>query len=614
MANDTQEIRPQDRVLNVQADPPDIRDRMYEPPLIPLEAEVLRPQSPRILDQANEGACTGFGLAATINGLLQKKGIEDAWVSQRMLYEMAKLHDEWPGQDYEGSSCRGAIRGWANMGVCRNTEWRFVPNQPGRLTIGRAKAARERTLGAYYRVRPNITDYHAALSEAGVLYASAKVHNGWFAPKGKPKTIKPGGAQIGGHAFAIVGYNGDGFWVQNSWGPGWGDNGVALWLYEDWLDNVTDCWAVRLAVPVPQIFGVIPKSSMTTDDSETADWVKRKAPKRIEIAGHFIHFDDGFLKQKGNFWSTIEDIAETAELTKNSSYDHLLVYAHGGLNSPAASAKRIRALRDGFKRNGIYPMHIMYDTGLAEEISDVIRRALGLAEKRAAGFTDWLDGFIEDAVRKPVTPLWDEMKRDAYLPFEKNTSDGSRSIQLFAKALQGTGKSIHIAGHSTGGVLIGHLLNALKALGMPVAIETLSLFAPACRKDFFEANYVPYLGASAPKAPKIKQMTVYNLTGKLEKDDQVAFAYRKSLLYLVSRALERGDNVPLLGMQKYSQGLPKLPGLEFVYSDGRGERSASATHGGFDNDLATMNDLLARILGKKPPPSKLFTEVEMKGY
>lgn len=612
MAQKQKTIRPQDRIFNVQPDPPDIRDRMYEPPLIPLQETVPPPAMRTILDQGSEGSCTGFALAATINFLLDKKGIDGFRVSPRMLYEMAKLHDEWPGQKYEGSSCRGAIRGWANMGVCSDNDWPYELNRPSRLTIDRAKAARGTTLGAYYRLRPNITDYHAALNQAGVLYASAKVHEGWYVPNGTPKTIQPSPKHIGGHAFAIVGYNGAGFWVQNSWGKSWGDDGIALWPYEDWLDNVTDCWAVRLAVPVPQIFGLTPKSSLTAADAEAADLIKRKPPKRIEIAGHFIHFDDGALKKTGNFWSNMEDVAETAELVKNKEYDHLLVYAHGGLNSPAASAKRIRALRDGFKRNGIYPVHIMYDTGLAEEITDVIRRALGLAEQRAAGFTDWFDGIIEDAVRKPVTPIWEEMKRDAFLPFEKKTSDGSRSIELFAKGLSGTKKSIHIAGHSTGGVLIGHLLNALKALALPVEVKTLSLFAPACRVDFFDANYRPHLGKSAGAKPNIKRMTVYNLTDKLEKDDQVAFAYRKSLLYLVSRALERGKDVPLLGMEAYSKKLPGIAGLDFVYSDGRGERSASTTHGGFDNDLVTMNDLLKQILGKAP--SIPFTKEEMKGY
>ena len=35
-----------------------------------------------------------------------------------MLYEMAKRNDEWAGSAYEGSSIRGAIKGFYRNGVC----------------------------------------------------------------------------------------------------------------------------------------------------------------------------------------------------------------------------------------------------------------------------------------------------------------------------------------------------------------------------------------------------------------------------------------------------------------------------------------------------------------
>ena len=65
-------------------------------------------------------------------------------------------------------------------------------------------------------------------------------------------------------------------------------------------------------------------------------------------------------------------------------------------------------------------------TGLAEEVKDIVLRAFRGAESRAEGFLDWIkdqivertDTLIEDAVRKPITPIWEEMKRDARLPFE----------------------------------------------------------------------------------------------------------------------------------------------------------------------------------------------------
>ena len=54
----------------------------------------------------------------------------------------------------------------------------------------------------------------------------------------------------GGHAFAVVAYDAEGFWIQNSWGPGWGLGGFARIGYDDWLANGTDVWVARLGAPV----------------------------------------------------------------------------------------------------------------------------------------------------------------------------------------------------------------------------------------------------------------------------------------------------------------------------------------------------------------------------
>ncbi len=616
------------RILNARKDTPDIRDRMYEPALIQLQPEIDNRSGIDVLDQGEEGACTGFGLAAVINLLNVKKRDLQFKASPRMLYEMAKKHDEWPGEDYAGSSCRGAIRGWKNMGVCSEEGWLYSVDDPGKLTIERAKAARSCTIGAYYRLRPEINDYHAALNEVGAIYVSADVHFGWFTPKAAKKNdlaiIMPSSTVEGGHAFAIIGYNSQGFIIQNSWSPKWGSKGFAIWLYEDWLQNINDGWVFRLAIPTPNIFGLTSRSLVTVD-AETG----KAAPKRLEIAGHFVHFDDGKLKERGDYWSKADDILETAKLIGESvdtkAYDHLLIYAHGGLNNPAASAKRIAALKDGFKRNGIYPFHIMYDTGLVEELKDAVVRAF--SGKRTEGFfrdlqdklIEQSDLLIEDFVRKPVTPIWEEMKNDALLPFERQKgdkiSDGLFVIKAFAEALQDTRLKIHLAGHSTGAVLLGHLLHALDVLDIPDLIKSCSLMAPACSIDFYKEHYEPRLNGQATGRAKVRlpALAIYNLTEKLELDDNVALVYRKSLLWLVSRAFERQIDKPLLGMQRYAKQLTAHPGMSIHKSDGKkGVTTTSTSHGGFDNDVRTMNTIMTQILGKAP--AKPFTENEMKGY
>lgn len=438
-------------------DVPDLRDRMYEPALIPLPKELV-PKIPEehVLDQESEGACTGFSLAAAINHLGNRSGRPGMRVSQRMLYEMAKRYDEWDGVKYEGSSIRGAIRGWKNNGVCSEKAWPYTPT-PGRLSVKRAKEARETTVGAYYRLRPEVSDFHAALNEAGVIVASAQVHSGWDFAKSKIKFRK---TTDGGHAFALVGYTEEGFIVQNSWGPTWGQGGLSIWSYEDWAQNLMDAWVVRLALPTPQIFGVVPSAAQVGEEV-----VERSKPRRSKIAGHFVHIDDGEFKTKGRYWSDDADVAQTARLVADQDYyEHLLIYAHGGLNSPDDSARRIQSLRDGFLRNGIYPYHLMYDTGLAEEFKDLLFRKGKASKERVGGFTDWLDRRTESVVRGVGTRLWEEMKRDAFRAFDKSGA-GTKTLRHFLKALRKPGakkKRIHLVGHSTGGIAIAHMLHALR--------------------------------------------------------------------------------------------------------------------------------------------------------
>lgn len=620
------------RVLDAVADLPDIRDVMYEPTLETLAYPKLPPPTgPTILDQGTEGACTGFALAAVINQLMRKAGRRSGRarveVSPRMLYKMAQLHDEWPGEDYSGSSLRGAIRGWNNMGVCEESQWpTTTPPDDDDLNIDRAISARSQTLGAYYRLKPRLSDFHAALNETGVIYISAQVHAGWNAPvKG---VIVQSGAPIGGHAFAAVGYNEEGFWVQNSWGDSWGDHGLAIWKYEDWIETLVDAWVVQLAYPVPEVFGRSAQSALQSNLEVESR--KSPPPRRSDIAGHFVHIDDGGFKKSGRYWSRAGDIRLTAERFAGSdNYDHLLFYAHGGLNSPKKSAARIAAVKAGFKRNRVYSFHIMYDTGLAEELQDLIVAKFGFLRRRTEGFFDDLkrfkdrvsdhvqersDKILEGLTRTPGTALWREMKRGAQMMFDDDNA-GRETLQIFLDALAAQGgdalprKKIHMAGHSTGAVLLASLLEMTHRTGPEFTVDSLSLFAPACTVDLFKRGFVP--GLREEGGASIKSLTVFNLTDALERDDNVAKIYRKSLLYMVSRSFEDKHEERIAGMAKYARFMPRHPRLEIVLAnpDRKQSRSTSSSHGGFDNDAATMNSLLKNILGKQPTAP--FTEEEL---
>ena len=470
----------------------------------------------------------------------------------------------------------------------------------------RAKAARENTVGAYYRVQPAIADFHAALNEAGVLFCSANTHPGWQDPNPSTAIITRHTGVDGGHAFAIVGYNAKGFWVQNSWGPGWGRGGLGLWLYEDWLDNLLDAWVFSLALPTPQIWHL----PQITDRNRSAGMLERN-PARSEIAGHFLHVDDGHFHERGRYWSNAADVATTAKAVAGSKgrYQHLLLYAHGGLNAPTASARRIAAMKETFKANGIYPYHFMYDTGILEELKDVVLRRGAASEERAGGFADWTDRLVEWSTRLPGRALWREMKRGARLPFLPQHA-GSEALAIWMAQLasqQGTRLKVHLCGHSTGAILLAHLLETLEDLAPSLRIDSCTLLAPAATLALFHSHYYPYLVSPADSFG-IDRMQVFNLDDRLERDDQVAQIYRKSLLYLVANAFEEDLPQPILGLQKDLQPLlasDKMIAVRerftvHVADGGANPVTTSTTHGGFDNDANTMNAVLRAILGAAP--------------
>src|SRR3989344_1606139 len=108
--------------LDARPDRLALRDRPYIPPLGNLPSEWppkdwIEKHLPQyaaralVLDQGSVGACPGFGLAAFDNYRSFVTSRQDPEVGSRtvapaILYQLARMYDEWPGEDYEGSSCR----------------------------------------------------------------------------------------------------------------------------------------------------------------------------------------------------------------------------------------------------------------------------------------------------------------------------------------------------------------------------------------------------------------------------------------------------------------------------------------------------------------------------
>jgi hypothetical protein len=607
------------RKLDILPDLPDIRDRIYQPHLRALRASVFPTIAFPVRDQGPSSSCTGHALAHVVDVLVHREVLSESPLraSARMLYEMAKRNDEWTGTAYEGSSIRGAVSGFHRNGVCSEDSSPDGAGSEWSLTYEMAKEARQTRLGAYYRLQPELSDYHAALNEIGAIYASAQIHQGWEKPA--DGRIAPGGAPAGGHAFAIVGYDAEGFWVLNSWGPEWGTNGTAHWSYQDWASTMMDAWVLQLGVRAPAAFSAVPRATPAGTPTPRS----AAAPNRSDIVGHFVNIDDGRYITAGRYASpTPPEMAETvrrladAGANGGKGYDHLVLYAHGGLNTLDDEANRIATWKrhDVFGRNRIYNFHLMWGSGFLDEAFGPLSET---QKGRAAGLIG--DLLFETGIGKALgSAAWRNMKQDAAAAFAESAEYDGGAVGL-APLLQGLDEAarrpvLHLVGHSAGAIMLGRLLAALGRFGLRnLELGSVHLMAPACTVDFFAETYGRYADGGGA-LPLRDRVYLYNLRDDLERSDKVGVAglpgYGRSLLYLVSRAYEDKANTPLAGMEVHAGALPKSRKVSLAYS--QSADTASTTHGGFDNDPATLATIMSRILGKdadEPP-----TKDELTGY
>lgn len=634
--------------LDARPDTLDFRDLMYTPTLVEVPTQISLASYKKwkvpILDQGQEGACTGFGLAAVANFLLRsRRQVPDTQdCSPRMLYEMARRYDEWPGENYSGSSARGAMKGWQKHGVCSHRAWPYASSKSDRfLTDERTSDALRRPLGAYYRVNhKDLVAMHSSLAEVRILYATATVHSGWD-NVGKDGIIPYTNKVEGGHAFAIVAYDERGFWIQNSWGKSWGAQGFGCISYDDWLENGTDVWVARLGAPVTL------RMTQSTATSHSAAAGQSRAYSFADLRPHIVSIgNDGALKPGGNYGTSAEEVqaifqSDFPRVTKDWKRKHILLYAHGGLVSEENAVQRLADYRSSMLDANIYPVSFIWHSDYWTTVTNILRDAV--ARRRPEGVLDKAKDFMLDRLDDALEPLarvlsgkaaWDEMKENARLATESSEGGARFALQCLAALLkQDPGIKVHIVGHSAGSIFHAPLIRLLTGQGnikfengevqpgYGVPVESCTLWAPACTTEIFRDMYAP-----AIESGRIKRCAIFALGDEAERDDNCGNIYHKSLLYLVSNAFEATariplfrDGVPILGMEKFANADRKIaqlikkglidlvlaPNLEPEGSPGA---STAKHHGDFDDDLATVKATLARVLQKNEGAAQLSFE------
>ena len=222
------------KILNVNTDPADPRDWVHDSKIGKLdlpESFSRRNITVPVKNQGNIGSCVGHSGRVVIGDatIFQKEEPSPMWI-----YKTAKKYDAWEGENYSGTSIRGAAKGLLKKGCCFESFWPYKDSedsQPEDMTAAELDASYKKSLS--YKTVPcdDINEIKAILMDRPMWYAYM-VHRDFFSLGfdgivNTEQYLKS--APAGGHAVCLVGWKqikGKLYWeFQNSWGPFFGNFG-----------------------------------------------------------------------------------------------------------------------------------------------------------------------------------------------------------------------------------------------------------------------------------------------------------------------------------------------------------------------------------------------------
>lgn len=149
-----------------------------------------------------------------------KVGAHDALFNPNTVYKEAQKVDQWPGEDYNGTSVRAGAKILHKMGVIEEYRWAW-----------------------------DFETLKKALLTKGPVVVGTWWHRDMFYPD-EEGFITPTGNKSGGHAYVLNGINVDEGFVRlkNSWGRGWGKDGYAYVKFDDMARLLDDGGEACLAL------------------------------------------------------------------------------------------------------------------------------------------------------------------------------------------------------------------------------------------------------------------------------------------------------------------------------------------------------------------------------
>src|SRR5258707_2332431 len=238
-------------------DLPDYRDHIYvisfgPNDVLPTSVD-LRPNCPPIYDQGHLGSCTSNAIAGEVEFDRMKEDLPDWTPSRLFIYYNERGIEGMIGTD-SGAQIRDGMKSVGKQGACSETEW---PYDISKFTVQPPASCYQDALQhraiAYKRVNRDLQHMKSCLAEGYPFVFGFTVYESFesdaVAKTGIVPLPQPGEKVLGGHAVVAAGYDDSTqrFWVRNSWGSSWGQDGYCTmpYTYLTHRGLASDFWTVR---------------------------------------------------------------------------------------------------------------------------------------------------------------------------------------------------------------------------------------------------------------------------------------------------------------------------------------------------------------------------------
>ena len=237
-------------------DLPDQRDYMYSvvfkvPRVLPKSVD-LRSQCPPVEDQGNLGSCTANALVGALEFLEKKNNVPFVDLSRLFVYYNERVIEHTVKSD-SGAMLRDGIKTLDRQGVCTETRWPYLISKfDVKPTPTCYKEAADHQITSYERLL-TLNEMRACLADGYPFVFGFTVYESFetarVAKTGVAPMPKPNEKVLGGHAVMAVGYydTKKRFFVRNSWGTKWGQQGYFTLPYDYFTDGnlSSDFWTIR---------------------------------------------------------------------------------------------------------------------------------------------------------------------------------------------------------------------------------------------------------------------------------------------------------------------------------------------------------------------------------